>query len=96
MEELPKQSKKPRRKDGVPWKSTIAVVVIVGIVLAVFEMGRVDRDYRAQANRQAFGAMQNALHRDESVARPAADTIPASDADQNDPQAAADSLTEKN
>ncbi|HEL4112210.1 TPA: hypothetical protein UM343_002362 [Stenotrophomonas maltophilia] len=90
MEGLPKQSKKPRRKDGFPWKSTIAVVIIVGIVLAVAEMGRVDREYRAQANRQAFGAMQNALHGDEFVARPAADTIPASDADQNDQQAGTD------
>ncbi len=37
MEELPKQSNKPRRKDGFPWKSAIAVVVILGAVLAVFE-----------------------------------------------------------
>lgn len=90
MEELPKRNKKPSRKDGFPWKSTIAVVIIVGVVLAVAEMGRVDREYRAQANRQTFGAMQNALHGDEFVARPAADTIPASDADQNDQKAETD------
>ncbi|EKT4447420.1 TPA: hypothetical protein UM684_000389 [Stenotrophomonas maltophilia] len=90
MEELPKRKKKPGRKDGFPWKSIIAVVIIVGVVLAVTEMGRVDREYRAQANRQAFGAMQSALHGDKFVARPAADTIPASDADQNDQKAETD------
>lgn len=93
MEELPKRKRKPSRKDGFPWKSTIAVVVILGIVLAVFEMGRVDREYRAQANRQAFGAMQSALHGDKFVARPAADTIPARDADQNDQQAGTEPFT---
>ncbi|WP_191851064.1 hypothetical protein [Stenotrophomonas sp. SXG-1] len=87
MEELPKRKKKPSRKDGFPWKSAIAVVIIVGVVLAVFEMGRVERAYRAQANRQALEAMHAVLQREESVGHPAADTIPASDADQNDQQA---------
>ncbi|KGM23927.1 MULTISPECIES: hypothetical protein [Stenotrophomonas maltophilia group] len=93
MKELPKRNKKPRRKDGFPWKSTIAVVVIVGIVLAVFEMGRVDREYRAQANRQALEAMHAVLQREGNVGHPAADTIPASDADQNDQQAGTDPST---
>lgn len=90
MEELPMRNKKPSRKDGFPWKSTIAVVVILGIVLAVFEMGRVERAYRAQANRQAFEAMHAVLQQEEIVGHPAADTIPASDADQNDQKAETD------
>lgn len=93
MEELPKRNKKPSRKDGFPWKSTIAVVVILGIVLAVFEMGRVERAYRAQANRQALEAMHAVLQQEEIVGHPAADTIPASDADQNDQQAGTDLST---
>lgn len=93
MEELPKQ--KPRRKDGFPWKSTIAVVVILGIVLAVFEMGRVEREYRAQANRQALEAMHAVLQREANVGHPAADTIPASDAEQNRQETAAGSSTEE-
>ncbi|MFV7422373.1 hypothetical protein ACNPNN_04740 [Stenotrophomonas geniculata] len=87
MEELPKRNKKPRRKEGFPWKSTIAVVVILGIVLAVFEMGRVERAYRAQANRQALEAMHAVLQQEEIVGHPAADTIPARDADQNEHEA---------
>ncbi len=93
MEELPKQSNKPRRKDGFPWKSAIAVVVILGAVLAVFEMGRVERAYQAQANRQALEAMHAVLQREANVGHPAADTIPASDADQNDQQAGTDPST---
>ncbi|WP_041863880.1 hypothetical protein [Stenotrophomonas muris] len=87
MEESPKRQKKPSRKDGFPWKSTIAVVVILGIVLAVFEMGRVERAYRAQANRQALEAMHAVLQQEEIVGRPAADTIPASDTDQDEHEA---------
>jgi len=58
MEELPKRNKKPSRKDGFPWKSTIAVVIIVSVVLAVAEMARIDREYRSQANRQALEALE--------------------------------------
>lgn len=66
----------------MPWKSIIAVIVIVGVVLAIAEMGRVDRQYRAQANRQALEAMQAVTQGEDSVARPALDTIPAEDAEQ--------------
>lgn len=93
MEELPKRNKEPSHKDGFPWKSAIAVLVILGIVLAVFEMGRVEREYRAQANRQALEAMHAVLQQEKKVGHPAADTIPASDADQSDEKAGTDPAT---
>lgn len=95
MEGLPKRKKKPSRKDGFPWKSTIAVVVILGIVLAAFEMGRVEREYRAKANRQALEAMHAVLQREENVGHPAADTMHAGDAEQNGQETAAGSSTEE-
>lgn len=89
MNGMRRRNEEAQRKDRLPLKSIIAVVVIVGIVLGVAEMGRAEREYRAQANRQAFGAMQNALHGDEFVARAAADTIPAGDAEQKEREAEA-------
>lgn len=80
MEELPKRSKKPRRKDGFPWKSLIAVVVIVSVVLAVAEMARIDREYRLQANRQAIEALEGVTQDPAFQVRQALERAQASDA----------------
>ncbi|KRG37319.1 hypothetical protein [Stenotrophomonas geniculata] len=80
MEELPKRNKKPRRKDGFPWKSLIAVVVIVSVVLAVAEMARIDREYRLQANRQAIEALEGVTQDPAFQVRQALERAQASDA----------------
>ena len=80
MEELPKRKKNPSHKDGFPWKSLIAVVVIVSIVLAVAEMARIDREYRLQANRQALEALEGVTQDPAFRVRQALERAQASDA----------------
>lgn len=80
MEELPKRNKKHRRKDGFPWKSLIAVVVIVSVVLAAAEMARIDREYRLQANRQAIEALEGVTQDPAFQVRQALERAQASDA----------------
>ncbi|HFL2038749.1 TPA: hypothetical protein ACG4N3_000606 [Stenotrophomonas maltophilia] len=80
MEELPKRKKNPSHKDGFPWKSLIAVVVIVSIVLAVAEMARIDREYRLQANRQALEALEGVTQDPAFQVRQALERAQASDA----------------
>lgn len=89
MDDMPKRNNRVQRKDGFPWKSILAVVVIIGIVLAVAEMGRVERQYREQANRQALEAMQRVLQGQEPVVRPAQDTLQGSATEPTTPESQA-------
>lgn len=94
MDDTQKRKKKVQRKDGMPWKSIIAVIVIVGVVLAIAEMGRADRQYRSLANRQALEALQAATQGQDVVGRPALDTVRADDAEHKTQAAEAQAATE--
>lgn len=50
MEDLLKWNKKFCCKDGFFWKSIIVVVIIVGVIFVVVEMGCVDCEYCVQVN----------------------------------------------